>query len=481
MEKKSFAFGLAGKITTAFLALIAFAFAGFIYFAVRLGSALGDLRTMMLIFAVALAIGSVAVVYLIRTFTKPVRLVSGVFHDIAEGDGDLTKRLEISANDEVGDLSRYFNSFMDRLSEIMGLIAESAFEVSSTSQELSATTEESSAISGQIAVTMQQVARGSQDQSASAGNSALAVAELASAIQTMAEGTEEQAAHVQTAADVTEQASQSLNQVLAILREVAEVTSSNVDSAAKGADSVQAVMKNTQRIGASTAEVSARVSELSELSKEIRSIVGVIADIASQTNLLALNAAIEAARAGEYGRGFAVVADEVRGLAERSSQETKTIGGLIQKIGEAINKAVASMAASASDVATGQSLARDAGAALDAIHESASVSKDMVASLITSSQSLQESSATTTLAITQIVEIAEKNASVVNEMASSSEEVKRLIDEVAATSEESAAAAEEVSASTEEMNKTTGQVSDAAQSLAAMAEKLQQIVKRFKV
>jgi len=450
------------------------------YLSARLGSALNPVRTPILIFGAALLVGTGVAVSMVRRSTKSLELVVDVLRDMSDGDGDLTRRIEVFSNDEAGEIAKNFNAFIDHLISAMSTITESAQEVTVTSNELSATSEESSAIAGQIALTMQQIAQGSQEQSASAGNSAIAVAELAAAIQALAEGTEQQSAHVQTAAGVTEQTQRSLMEVMAILEEVANVSASNVESASKGSDSVRAVMENTGRIGTSTAEVSARVSELSELSKEIRSIVGVIEDIASQTNLLALNAAIEAARAGEYGRGFAVVADEVRGLAERSSHETKSIGNLIQKIGQAIDKAVASMSASANDVATGQSLAQDADAALAAIHESASSSRAMVASLIDSSKLLQESSNTTTEAITGIVVIAEKNAEIVSQMAASSEEVKRLIDEVASHSEESAAAAEEVSASTEEMDKTSGQVSRAAQSLAVMADKLQEALSRFR-
>jgi len=487
-------FGLAGRITTAGCVLLIAIYAGLVVQSVYVKAAVAKtaspeaihavsrlISISLLLFAACILLGAAMLSYLTLRFTTSIKKASLMIRDIAEGEGDLTKRLEIGSSDEVGDLATWFNSFVGRLQEIMKDISEAAYEMSSTSQELSASSEESNAISQQIALTMQQVAKGSQEQSASASDSAAAVAELARAIQTVAEGVEEQAAHVQTAAGVTERASQSLNEVLAILERVSLVTSSNTESAAKGAQAVRAVIENTQRIGQSTAEVSARISELNDLSKEIRTIVNVIADIASQTNLLALNAAIEAARAGEYGRGFAVVADEVRGLAERSSKETKTIGDLIQKVGMAIEKAVASMQAGARDVANGQHLAEQAGSSLDTIYRSASEAQEMVARLIESSQALQESSATTAHAISQIVEIAERNASAVSDMSNSSNEVKRLIDAVAATSEESAAAAEEVSASTEEMNKTISQVSQAAGRLASMAESLQQIVKRFKV
>lgn len=489
------AFGLAGRMTAVLLTILLLLYSGFIFHSLRLrsfiaGTAISrddlmkverSMNVSTAVLAIGFLVGAMLLAYLVRRFASPIGSAADMIRDIAEGDGDLTRRLDMASRDEFGELAESFNAFIERLQDMLRETADSALEVSSTSQELSAASLESGAISQQIAVTMQQVAQGSSDQSENANGCAAAVAQLAHAIETVAQGTEEQASHLQTAAGVTEETGRSLSDVLAILERVALVTASNTESAARGAESVRAVRENTSRIGASTGEVSACIGELNDLSKEIRSIVSVIADIASQTNLLALNAAIEAARAGEYGRGFAVVADEVRGLAERSSQETKTIGGLIQKIGQAIEKAVASMERGAKDVAAGQELARDAGDALTAIFQSASEAKDMVASLIVSSQELQESGVTSTQAMMQTVEIAERNASLVGEMAASSEEVKRLIDGVAATSQESAAAAEEVSASTEEMNRSIGQVSEAAQRLAAMADRLRGIVGRFKV
>jgi methyl-accepting chemotaxis protein len=492
--RPGYRYGIAGKITLAFLALLVLIYAGFWYGAAHLrnlaagsieGQALtrlnGFIAWALVVFAGGVLAAGAVLGYLAYKLTKPVSAAAGMVRDIAEGEGDLTRRLDTSSNDEVAELARWFNSFVSRLQEIIRSVAEAAREVALTSQDLSAASEQSTAISQQIAETMMQVAKGSQDQCAGANNTAVAVAELNEAMETVAHGTEEQFKHVQTASGITGATSGSLHEVLAILQKVAEVTASNTESAAQGAESVRAVMENTQRIGKSTSEVSSRVSELSSLSKEIRSIVNVIADIASQTNLLALNAAIEAARAGEYGRGFAVVADEVRQLAEKSAQETKVIGGLIQKTGQAIEKAVTAMETGSRDVADGQRLAQDAGESLAAIYRSASEAQEMVSSLISSSKALQESTETTTRAITQIVEIAEKNASLVVEMASNSEEVKRLIDEVAATSEESAAASQEISASTAEMGKTTDHVAGAAQHLAAMADRLQELVGRFKV
>lgn len=441
----------------------------------------GVITTGAILFALGLAAGGAALAFVAAYLARPIRAAALAVREIAEGDGGLSKRIEISSADEAGDIARGFNSFVARLHDIVHGVAGTADQVAATSQDLSAASEESSAISQQIAETMLQVAKGSQDQSAGAAGTAAAVAKLVQAIETVANSTEEQARYVQTASEVVEASGKSLQDVLTILQKVAAVTSDNTRSAEEGAEAVRVVVENTQRIGQSTSEANVRISELSGLSREIRNIVGVIADIATQTNLLALNAAIEAARAGEYGKGFAVVADEVRHLAERSARETKVIGGLIQKTGEAIEKAVAAMDAGSRDVAEGQRLAQGAGDSLDAIFRSASQASEMVSGLIESSKVLQESSATTASAISEIVQIAERNASVVVEMAGSSEEVRRLIDEVAATSEENAAASEEVSASTEEMGKTTAHVAGAAQSLAAMADRLQGLVKRFRI
>jgi twitching motility protein PilJ len=143
-----------------------------------------------------------------------------------------------------------------------------------------------------------------------------------------------------------------------------EVATQQVTFANEGADAVRATIDGMDAIRETIQETSKRIKRLGESSQEIGDIVGLIDDIADQTNILALNAAIQASMAGEQGRGFAVVADEVQRLAERASQATKQIDGLVKAIQSDTNEAVASMEQSTTGVVRGAALAEDAGQAL---------------------------------------------------------------------------------------------------------------------
>lgn len=143
-----------------------------------------------------------------------------------------------------------------------------------------------------------------------------------------------------------------------------EVATQQLEQANEGAKAVRATIDGMDAIRETIQETSKRIKRLGESSQEIGDIVGLIDDIADQTNILALNAAIQASMAGEQGRGFAVVSDEVQRLAERASQATKQIEGLVKAIQSDTNEAVASMEQSTAGVVQGAELAEDAGQAL---------------------------------------------------------------------------------------------------------------------
>jgi methyl-accepting chemotaxis protein len=212
---------------------------------------------------------------LLRRFVqRPVAAITPLFEEMAQGGGDLTVRLRVAGRDEIGQLSTWFNRFMDKLQDIMRRVSESTQHVTGVSHQLSAA---SSQLSG-----------GAQEQ--------------ASSLEETAASLEEITGTVKQNADNARQA----NQLAAGSRDVAE----------KG--------------GQVVASAVASMGEINKASKKIADIITTIDEIAFQTNLLALNAAVEAARAGEQGRGFAVVASEVRNLAQRSATAAKEIKGLIQ-------------------------------------------------------------------------------------------------------------------------------------------------------
>jgi methyl-accepting chemotaxis protein len=218
-----------------------------------------------------------------RMIVTPIRAVASAMEDIADGDGDLRRRLEVQGSDEVALLAAGFNRFAEKTQQIIRQVSQSV-------GQLDAATGEMSRISGATTQTMIQ-------QKQQTDLVAEAVNEMSAAAREVAQNAEQTAQAAQHADEETHHSRQIVHQAIAGVDELGE-------DIQQTSDVIEKLGEDVQQIGA---------------------VIGVIRDITEQTNLLALNAAIEAARAGEQGRGFAVVADEVRTLATRTQQSTDTI------------------------------------------------------------------------------------------------------------------------------------------------------------
>jgi methyl-accepting chemotaxis protein len=287
---------------------------------------------------------------LLRTVSQSLRHVIEMIRDIAERDGDLTKRLEVESRDELGELAKWFNRFMEKLHHIVLQVVQSAEQVASASEEISATATQSA-----------DSARTQSDQT-----------------HQVASATQEMSATVQQVSENSHRATDSARKA--------------AQAARHGGEVVEQTLTTMRRIADSSKNVAARIVELGKSSQQIGKIVAVINDIADQTNLLALNAAIEAARAGAQGRGFAVVADEVRKLAERTTKATQEIAVMIESIQAETKNAVEAMELGSRDVQVGVEKTSASGDALKEIIEMAEQVGEMISQIATAAA--QQSTAT---------------------------------------------------------------------------------------
>ena len=237
-----------------------------------------------------------------RSITNPVDKLVDTAKDIAEGEGDLTKRIQVVDEDELGILSNWFNTFLRKLNDIIIQVKQDAHQINQVSQEMAAGNMDLSSRTHQ--------------QSASLEETASSMEEINSIVQNSAEESK-------NANTLTKNAQQSVEK-----------------SRKQLLDTVDDSITNNHEMLSSLQETNSKVVDAMEDimlgSKKIAGIITLINDVAFQTNLLALNASVEAARAGEHGKGFAVVATEVRKLAHRSAKASKEIGVLIENSLESI-------------------------------------------------------------------------------------------------------------------------------------------------
>jgi methyl-accepting chemotaxis protein len=318
----------------------------------------------------------------------PLHLLALRLQDIAEGEGDLTQRIEANGKDEIDEVGIWFNVFIGRIEKIVRSVAEHASTLGSAATELAATAQETA---NQAAQQQEQAARISAT-----------MGEISTSVHEISETTQSAAVDARKAEE----------------------------SAHTGGQTVQSTVTTIQQLLESNQATSSKIEDLGRSSDAIGRIINVINEIAGQTNLLALNASIEAARAGEHGRGFAVVAGEVRRLAERTSEATKEIDQTVRAIQLGTGEAVEAMRASMGHVQSGVTSARSAGEALTSIiHGSESMQK-MVTQIAAAATEQSYSTQSVSVNVNEIATIIEHTATSSQQAVNACQQLSKLANEL---------------------------------------------------
>lgn len=379
----------------------------------------------MAISILGLLVVLVALYTILYKIIRPIHTLAASFARVATGEGDLTVRLDDQRKDEIGEVTRYFNSFIANIQNIIRISQETATQVKHLAEMLSTTSNENSKAVEHVAIAVQQVAADANKQNQN-------ILRLATNTDEITLGMHKMVDHAKEASTLSEESQR---------------------QADKGGENAVVVTDRTKQLRLKVTEVTGSISRLSEHSRDISQIIDMIKAISGQTNLLALNAAIEAARAGDAGKGFSVVAGEIRKLAEQTNSAADNVTSKILQVQQ--------------QVGTVQSANVTLGTELTQIETAVGSLSDTLHDIINHSSNSK-------CAVDRIAALNQEASSSFAGIASSSQEIAGASSEIAAQSQSSAASIEEQTASIQEFTAT-------AQQLSQLADSLESLVTKFKV
>ncbi|HEX4881085.1 MAG TPA: methyl-accepting chemotaxis protein [Porticoccaceae bacterium] len=338
--------------------------------------------------AVATGVSILLAGVMVWFIVKPLQRVIAAMRDVAEGEGDLTRRLPAEGRDELSQLGRAFNAFSEKMRAVIGQVAEDVHHLSEAGQQLEAASSQS------------------------------------------AEAIDRQRGETELVATAMVQMVATVQEVSANVAQTAGAADEADAQAGDGRRVVERTIHQINALGEQIEHVSTTIAGLEQDSAAIGAVLNIIRGVAEQTNLLALNAAIEAARAGEHGRGFAVVADEVRSLAHRTRQSTEEIKSTIEKLQVATRQAVEVMDRSREQSRAAVDHAAQSGEALSFIAQAVGRINDMSTQISAAAEQQHRTAEEVNRNVVSIADLASQTAGGAEQTTAASREVARRVMEL---------------------------------------------------
>lgn len=385
--------------------------------------------TLLIVIAIAIIVGVVVTFIVSKSISKPISAVTEDVEkksalDFTDDEKSLLKKYA-GRKDEIGKMISSINIMSNNIREFVVKTSDSSEQIAASSQELTATSDQTAVASDEVSKTIMEIAQGANDQ---------------------ARDTEKTASNVEELGNLLEEDSELVKELDSSVKEIDREKE-------QGILIIKSLVKQNDETNTTSTLVYDAIMSNNESAEKIEQASTMIQNIADQTNLLALNAAIEAARAGEAGRGFAVVAEEIRNLAEQSNNFTSEIGLVINELKEKSVDAVNKIKEVRKNVEAQSEKVKETEERFSQIANAIDVSKEVI-------EKLSKSTALMTKNKNNIID---------------------LVQNLSAISEENAAGTQEASASMEEQNATVQEIANSSESLATIAQELQELISKFKV